>query len=71
MLYETTARLRAEQAPLTEALLEKCGTVCSDGWDDIERNHLINFLYGNAKGMIFDGTIQLKVYAMLLLTHAL
>eukprot|EP00966_Prymnesium_polylepis_P125710 2906699-Prymnesium_polylepis.1 len=32
----------------------------SDGWDDIERNHLINFLIGSAKGVFFDGTIMLS-----------
>lgn len=35
------------------------GTVMCDGWDDIERNHLINFLTGTAKGVFFEGTVQL------------
>jgi predicted nucleic acid-binding Zn-ribbon protein len=59
LLDSTTARLKAEEAPTREAVLKDGGTVCSDGWDDVERNHLINFLIGNSKGMFFDGTIKL------------
>eukprot|EP00966_Prymnesium_polylepis_P086716 2007111-Prymnesium_polylepis.1 len=59
LLHSTTARLKAEEAPVREAVLVDGGTVCSDGWDDVERNHLINFLIGNSKGMFFDGTIKL------------
>ena len=59
LLDSTTARLRAEEAPVREALLRNGGTVCSDGWDDVGRNHLINMLIGNSKGMFFDGTIEL------------
>lgn len=34
-------------------------TVVSDGWDDIEKNHLINLLYCTAGASFFDGTTQL------------
>ena len=60
LLDSTLARLKAEEAPTREAILTDGGTVVSDGWDDVERNHLINFLVGNAKGMFFDGTIMLS-----------
>ena len=59
LLLSTTARLLNDMTPLKEAILEHCGTVVSDGWDDVERNHLINFLYGTTKGMFFDGTVEL------------
>ena len=60
LLDSTTARLKASEAPLREAVVHDGGTVVSDGWDDIEKNHLINFLVGTAKGMFFDGTIKLS-----------
>ena len=60
LLDSTTARLKAEEAPLRENMLRDSGTVVSDGWDDVDKNHLINFLVGTAKGMFFDGTIKLK-----------
>jgi hypothetical protein len=60
LLERTTLRLRAEEGETRSAVLEDGGTVVSDGWDDVERNHLINFLVGNAKGMFFDGTIMLS-----------
>ena len=44
---------------LREAVLKDGGTVVSDGWDDVAKNHLINFLCGNSKGFFFDGTIKL------------
>lgn len=61
LLLSSTARLQSEQAPLKSAVLESSGTIVSDGWDDIEQNHLINFLIGTAKGMFFDGTVELTV----------
>ena len=45
---------------MREATLKHGGTVVSDGWDDVAKNHLINFLVGTAKGFFFDGTIMLK-----------
>ena len=60
LLDTTTNKLKAEEAPVREAVMRDGGTVCSDGWDDVERNHLINFLVGNSKGMFFDGTIMLN-----------
>jgi hypothetical protein len=60
LLDSTTARLRAEEAPVRARTLKDGGTVVSDGWDDAAKNHLINFLVGTAKGFFFDGTIMLK-----------
>jgi hypothetical protein len=40
-------------------MLKKPGTVASDGWDDVNKNHLINILYGNVLGMHFVGTFKL------------
>lgn len=31
----------------------------SDGWDTVEHDHLINFLFGNASCMFFEGTVEL------------
>eukprot|EP00966_Prymnesium_polylepis_P305402 7057197-Prymnesium_polylepis.1 len=60
LLDSTTAKLKSEEAPVREAVMRDGGTVVSDGWDDVDKNHLINFLVGNAKGMFFDGTIMLS-----------
>jgi hypothetical protein len=60
LLDSTTLRLKAEEAPVRALVLADSGTVVSDGWDDVARNHLINFLVGTAKGFFFDGTIQLS-----------
>ena len=59
LLESTTARLKREEAPLRETVLKDGGTVVSDGWDDVAKNHLINFLCGNSKGFFFDGTLKL------------
>jgi hypothetical protein len=34
-------------------------TMMSDGWDDVERNHLINLLVGTSEVAFFDGTVKL------------
>lgn len=31
----------------------------SDGWDTADHDHLINFLFGNASCMFFEGTVEL------------
>ena len=60
LLESTTRRLQAEEAPKRLAdLIEYGGTIVSDGWDDVERNHLINLLLVAAAGIYFDGTVQL------------
>lgn len=61
LLLSTTTRMHKKNEELKQAVLHNCGTVISDGWDDVERNHLINFLVGTCKGMFFDGTIELTV----------
>jgi hypothetical protein len=55
-VYEKTKR---QLFPLQESVMRECGTVCSDGWDSITRDHLINFLFGNASAMFFEGTYEL------------
>ena len=60
LLDETVSRLRAEEAPLREACEQHGCTVVSDGWDDIEKAHLINFLVATQKGAFFDGTFKLS-----------
>ena len=44
---------------MRSAVLKDCGTVISDGWDNVAKDHLINFLVGNSKGFFFDGTFKL------------
>ena len=48
LLDTVTNKLKAEEAPIREVMLKDCGTVVSDGWDDVEKNHLINFLVGTS-----------------------
>ena len=59
LLDSTVKRLRADEMPLRESALEDGGTVVSDGWDDVERQHLINFMVVTRKGSFFDGTVKL------------
>jgi hypothetical protein len=35
-------------------------TLISDGWDNVNKDHLINCLFGNASCLLFDGTVQLS-----------
>eukprot|EP00966_Prymnesium_polylepis_P086055 1991594-Prymnesium_polylepis.2 len=59
LLRRTTQRLKAEEEPLRKEGLKDGGTVVSDGWDDVEKNHLINLLLITSKGTFFDGTMKL------------
>jgi hypothetical protein len=56
LLESTTTRLKGEEAPLRAACTAHGCTVISDGWDDVEKTHLINFLIATNKGAFFDGT---------------
>lgn len=60
VLDEVVYDLRVEEQPLREAVASFGCTICSDGWETAEHDHLINMLVGTHKGMFFDGTIQLK-----------
>ena len=60
LLDSTVARLKADEKPLRDACMSFGWTVVSDGWDDVERNHLINFLVATSKGAFFDGTVKLS-----------
>ena len=53
LLDQAVQRLRAEELPLRKACMVHGCTVVSDGWDDIEKNHLINFLVATTKGGFF------------------
>ena len=45
---------------MRDSLLKARGcSVLSDGWDDIEKNHLINLIYASAGVSFFEGTKQL------------
>eukprot|EP00965_Chrysotila_dentata_P236241 6201208-Pleurochrysis_carterae.AAC.2 len=59
LLNETVDRLRAAEQPLRMAANLHKQTVLVDGWDDVERNHLVNVLVASAKGMFFQGTKKL------------
>ena len=60
LLDSECARLRAQDQPLRDALLSTHGcTILCDGWDDIDRNHLVNLLYSTANTSFFEGTTQL------------
>eukprot|EP00965_Chrysotila_dentata_P257911 6213040-Pleurochrysis_carterae.AAC.2 len=59
LLNETVDRLcQSEQSLRMTANLHK-STVMVDGWDDVNRNHLVNVLIGSAKAMFFQGTKKL------------
>jgi len=60
LLDGTVSSLQHRLSPLVEATLRDCATMLSDGWDTVQHDHLINFLYGNASCMFFDGTIELN-----------
>lgn len=59
-LQDLCRKLREEEAPLRQALLRNSGTVLSDGWDSVDRTHLINQLIGTSAGIFFSGTVALK-----------
>lgn len=58
-LLNLVKTLRQEEAPLRATVMRSCATVLSDGWDCIDRSHLINQLVGTSDGIFFDGTVQL------------
>jgi hypothetical protein len=60
LLDQTTGRLKAAEEPLRKACEQHGCTVVSDGWDDIDKSHLINFLVATQKGSFFDGTFKLS-----------
>lgn len=60
ILDEVCHDLRVEEQPIRKGVMEFGGTACSDGWDTVERDHLINLLVGTCKGMFFDGTYELS-----------
>ena len=60
LLDSTVASLQFRLGPLVETTLRDCATMLSDGWDTVQHDHLINFLYGNASCVFFDGTVELN-----------
>ena len=41
LLDTTYSNLKREEAPLRSTVLKDCGTVISDGWDNVAKDHLI------------------------------
>lgn len=60
LLDSCVRELREEEAPLRQVILRHGGTIVSDGWDDVAKNHLINLLTATCKMAFFDGTVELK-----------
>lgn len=44
LLTETVEQLKKENEPMREVMMSTGVSIVCDGWDDNERNHLINFL---------------------------
>ena len=59
LLEKTVGNLKAAEKPLRAASTKFGCTVVSDGWDDCEHSHLINFLVATNQGAFFDGTVKL------------
>lgn len=59
LLDITTTQLKAESAPLRDALVKFGCTLLCDGWDDLQQNHLINCIVATSKGNFFYGTTML------------
>ena len=53
-------KIRRRLVPLRKAAVKHCATLLSDGWDTVMRDHLINFLFGTASCIFFEGTVELK-----------
>jgi hypothetical protein len=60
LLDDTVSRLRREIEPFRASLVRDGATLISDGWDNVNKDHLINCLFGNASCLLFDGTVQLS-----------
>lgn len=58
LLNTTVHRLQRELEPLRLHVLGAGCTLLSDGWDNVVKDHLINFLFGNAGCVLFDGTVK-------------
>ena len=59
VLDSVVTDLRMVEEPIRQSVLTSGGTILSDGWDSIGRDHLINLLSGNTSGIFFDGTFCL------------
>ena len=59
VLDSVVTDLRMVEEPIRQSVLARGGTILSDGWDSISRDHLINLLSGNTSGIFFDGTFCL------------
>lgn len=60
ILERSVKRHKADEQPIRDACTVHGCTIVSDGWDDVERNHLINFLCSTTHGSFFDGTVKLS-----------
>lgn len=60
LLDQSVKRLKKDEEPLRKACTAYGCTVISDGWDDVEKSHLINMLVATIEGAFFDGTFKLS-----------
>eukprot|EP00965_Chrysotila_dentata_P047505 1575415-Pleurochrysis_carterae.AAC.1 len=58
-LDETVERRHENDKPLCRAVFANKCAIMSDGWDDIERNYLVNVLVDSSKGVFFHATKML------------
>ena len=59
LLDSTVQKIRRRLGPLRQAAVKSCCTLLSDGWETVNHDHLINFLFGTARCIFFEGTVQL------------
>jgi len=59
LLDSTVQKIRRRLGPLRQAAVKNCCTLLSDGWETVNHDHLINFLFGTARCIFFEGTVQL------------
>ena len=55
----TVQKIRRRLGSLRQAAVKNCCTLLSDGWGTVNHDHLINFLFGTARCIFFEGTVQL------------
>lgn len=62
LLDATVELLQKENAPIREVMISNGLSIVCDGWEDNERNHLINLLLASNSRSIFDGTVELTSF---------
>jgi hypothetical protein len=59
LLDTLVKKQKTAEAPRRSSMMASGCTIMSDGWDDVERNHLVNLLVGTSEVAFFDGTVKL------------